>query len=744
MVLVYNAQVEPVAMAAASRGGRPKTLRGFKIRDPFPKPIRNFDDSDLASMTFSDSGNAAPPPPSPSRSVTLPRTVPTHLLMISVLEQLCMMYEKDDAKARELFKLLCEHLVTMRVVSPLTSLDEMSGMRAQYRYHVHKMIQAASAILHKHQSIPALPAPVQSLAALSSGLAPLFPGPSSELPFVRFDDMITSHTSRYRQEFVELDQLGRGGFGSVFMARNKLDGRKYAVKKIKFRHASPQVLLKVLREVKALANLQHPNIIGYNGAWLEYEKPHFNSFHELNKLWMQDDSVSSQASRRSALTAEDSDIVFEEDDCHEVVDFQVNSYGYGPQDDVSFGGSEVSESASRVVVFSSPQEQRAKICEENSPKNSISENSLKTLKISRSAANLTSEVFMTRHSPCAHGNPSTEHCDDNIGNSRVSEIATTDGTQQCSKVENQNCAKQEENTVSRNKNAIWRRSMSCDVVLSGEKRLLGDDKDLVEYSDDNFLIEMNVTLYIQMELCSHTLQEWLAKRNMSRGDNSDGASVIDVFENMRIFQQLVRGVQYIHSQGVLHRDLKPRNIFLNGSDLHVKIGDFGLAREDVTGDFPETVLSPSPDLKDHKFWEDNTHGVGTSTYAAPEQLIGTVYDNKCDIYSLGVILYEMFETFGTEMERHEKLKVLREGNLPEEFVRKWPEQAKTIVSLTNSDPMLRPSAKELLESELFLSKSQVIKDLRKVVKDQNTEIERLKSLLKEKDEEIALLKNQTS
>lgn len=33
-------------------------------------------------------------------------------------------------------------------------------------------------------------------------------------------------------------------------------------------------------------------------------------------------------------------------------------------------------------------------------------------------------------------------------------------------------------------------------------------------------------------------------------------------------------------------------------------------------------------IADHKFWEDNTHGVGTSTYASPEQLIGTVYDNK--------------------------------------------------------------------------------------------------------------------
>lgn len=196
---------------------------------------------------------------------------------------------------------------------------------------------------------------------------------------------------------------------------------------------------------------------------------------------------------RSALTAEDSDIVFEEDDCHEVVDFQVNSYGYGPQDDISFGGSEVSESASRIGAFSKPQEHRAKICEKNSPKHSTctSETSLKTLKISRSAANLTSGVFVTSRSDCANDNPTTIDCDDNIGNSHVSEIARTDTIQKCSREQNQSCAKHDENVVSGNKNAIWRRSMSCDVVLSGENRLLGDDKDLVDYSDDNFLIEVS-------------------------------------------------------------------------------------------------------------------------------------------------------------------------------------------------------------------------------------------------------------
>ncbi|PVZ98870.1 hypothetical protein BB558_005122 [Smittium angustum] len=77
-------------------------------------------------------------------------------------------------------------------------------------------------------------------------------------------------TSRYNEDFVEGKRLGKGGFGEVFRAQNKLDGKTYAIKKIKIKDES--TLNKTLREIKALARLEHPNIVRYYSSWVELTK----------------------------------------------------------------------------------------------------------------------------------------------------------------------------------------------------------------------------------------------------------------------------------------------------------------------------------------------------------------------------------------------------------------------------------------------------------------------------------------
>jgi len=73
--------------------------------------------------------------------------------------------------------------------------------------------------------------------------------------------------SRFRDDFVEAGRLGRGGFGEVVRARNKLDGRFYAIKKIS--QTSSLALSGVLSEIILLAGLNHPNIVRYYTAWIE-------------------------------------------------------------------------------------------------------------------------------------------------------------------------------------------------------------------------------------------------------------------------------------------------------------------------------------------------------------------------------------------------------------------------------------------------------------------------------------------
>jgi serine/threonine protein kinase len=87
--------------------------------------------------------------------------------------------------------------------------------------------------------------------------------------------------------------------------------------------------------------------------------------------------------------------------------------------------------------------------------------------------------------------------------------------------------------------------------------------------------------------------------------------------------QICSGLKEAHAQGIVHRDLKPENVMIDGQG-NVKIMDFGIARSMEAG----TRLTGSM--------------VGTPAYMAPEQVAGKPVDYRTDIYSLGLMLYEMF------------------------------------------------------------------------------------------------------
>ncbi len=87
--------------------------------------------------------------------------------------------------------------------------------------------------------------------------------------------------------------------------------------------------------------------------------------------------------------------------------------------------------------------------------------------------------------------------------------------------------------------------------------------------------------------------------------------------------QICSGLQEAHAQGIVHRDLKPENVMIDAQG-NVKIMDFGIARSMEAG----TRLTGSM--------------VGTPAYMAPEQVAGKPVDYRTDVYSLGLILYEVF------------------------------------------------------------------------------------------------------
>jgi eukaryotic-like serine/threonine-protein kinase len=100
-----------------------------------------------------------------------------------------------------------------------------------------------------------------------------------------------------------------------------------------------------------------------------------------------------------------------------------------------------------------------------------------------------------------------------------------------------------------------------------------------------------------------------------------------------VAMQIASALSAAHAAGIVHRDIKPPNIMLR-SDGYVKVLDFGLAKLTERGapDTPQTVLSART---------DPGRVMGTISYMSPEQALGQEVDPRTDLFSLGVVLYEM-------------------------------------------------------------------------------------------------------
>ena len=98
-------------------------------------------------------------------------------------------------------------------------------------------------------------------------------------------------------------------------------------------------------------------------------------------------------------------------------------------------------------------------------------------------------------------------------------------------------------------------------------------------------------------------------------------------EALRLATSIIEALSILHRHGVVHRDLKPSNIFL--TEDGIKLLDFGLARTSSLSDVTEVSVTQTGAF------------VGTPQYAAPEQLQGAAVDSRADLFSAGVIFFEM-------------------------------------------------------------------------------------------------------
>jgi serine/threonine protein kinase len=192
---------------------------------------------------------------------------------------------------------------------------------------------------------------------------------------------------------------------------------------------------------------------------------------------------------------------------------------------------------------------------------------------------------------------------------------------------------------------------------------------IIQFHDS--LREGDLLFYVTENCTKGDLLSWIVDGHLS-----------DKGTKKRLFHELALAVQYLHSSGIAHNDIKPENVLLDDAG-HVKLADFGYA-------------------KDTLFAGDNEKN-GTLMYAAPELLSpGTYHTQKADVWSLGITLYTM-ETgkfpFSGESERRLAAQI-RNGQL------KYPEGFDPVVEallrkMTKVNPNKRATVDSVLEDPYF-------------------------------------------
>lgn len=487
---------------------------------------------------------------------------------------------------------------------------------------------------------------------------------------VAMETRSSEYVSRYLTDFEPVQCLGRGGFGVVFEARNKVDDCNYAIKRIRLPNRE-LAREKVMREVKALAKLEHPGIIRYFNAW--QESPPEGWQEEMDQRWLKDASTTdwpmSFLDHMEALSVK-------------VPVSSLESPASGP------GGDSLEASVDARALLSSSAGEATGFGVDMADLSFhplLGHDSLMSERDSQADPDVSdtpnSFELCPPRGPSDCTSSSFDIVFEDSGCDRDAD-ADTDSVS--------GAAGPGSSTEKNSSSSYTRRQESAPASSSSPPRpnslaLALPAASLAQRAQPS----PKVYLYIQMQLCrKENLKDWMAQR--CRPEEREHNQCLD------IFLQIAEAVDFLHSKGLMHRDLKPSNIFFTMDDV-VKVGDFGLVTamdQEEDEDVP-SALTPAPLLTRH------TGQVGTKLYMSPEQLSGNSYSHKVDIYSLGLILFELLYPFRTQMERVRTLTEVRALRFPEVFSKNNVQELSMVHSMLSWSPGERPEAAEIIGTPLF-------------------------------------------
>ncbi|XP_060043342.1 eukaryotic translation initiation factor 2-alpha kinase 3 isoform X1 [Erinaceus europaeus] len=493
----------------------------------------------------------------------------------------------------------------------------------------------------------------------------------------------SGYVSRYLTDFEPVQCMGRGGFGVVFEARNKVDDCNYAIKRIRLPNRE-LAREKVMREVKALAKLEHPGIVRYFNAWLETPPEKWQE--KMDEIWLKDESTDWPLSSPSPMDAPSVKIR--------------RMYPFSTKEHIE-------------IIAPSPRRSRSFSVGISCDQTSSSESQFSPLEFSGTEPGDGSESV---DAICHLQDSCLTDCDAEDGTvdgndeghsfelcpSETSHVRSRERTSSSIVFEDSGCDNASSKELKTNRLQIGShyahqlsafkhsssQSSSEPTLSISPPRPTTLSLDLTKNTAEKHQPgSPKVYLYIQMQLCrKENLKDWLNSR-----------CTIEERERsvcLNIFLQIAEAVEFLHSKGLMHRDLKPSNIFFTVDDV-VKVGDFGLVTAMDQDEEEQMVLTPMPAYARH------TGQVGTKLYMSPEQIHGNSYSHKVDIFSLGLILFELLYPFGTQMERIMILTDVRNLKFPPLFTQKYPREYVMVQDMLSPCPVERPEATNIIENAVF-------------------------------------------
>lgn len=465
--------------------------------------------------------------------------------------------------------------------------------------------------------------------------------------------------SRFAYDFTMIKTLGKGAFGRVFKVKNNLDENKYAIKRMVLNYNHKKKVEKILTEVQLLSQIHHMNIVRYYQAWTESIP-----LEELQKL-------KNELSEDSGVESEDEAEEEEEDNENGV---KATESG----DAIKFH-SKISSIEHRKDESSGAWNQAYDLANDDSQDKTVghgqdhssgTSSALSTQKVnasSRSNSSSSSSSSSSRSSSRSSGGTSV------ISGKNKKLSSKSDSEKEESKSEWDPSADEEEEapavpTIKMEEMELFDHEGNFHTKTNLHsvdkksiqylKKSLRKNETWTQMKDESKNAKNMKYLYIQMECCElQTLRDFIDKGHLKRDDS--------LFN--KLITQMLDAFNYIHELKIIHRDVKPSNIFLDQKN-NIKLGDFGLATQgggviankSTPQENNQSIIQANSDM---------SFNVGTPIYMSPEQEAGGKYDCMADMWSLGIIMFEMvYGPFKAEMERLRLITDLRKNQaLPKDY-----------------------------------------------------------------------------